>query len=81
MIYLTLASSFKTITTFERNRSDPPIITLNNQINKQINENKTNTPSKQHFDKIDHKYNPHSGWGTIAKLSNKKPPRKQNYLI
>ena len=64
----------------KQNRSDPRIITLNNYINKQIHEHKTNT-WKQHFDKIDHKQNPHSMWGTIAKLSNKKPPTQQNRSI
>ena len=39
------------------------MITLNNHINKQIHEHKTNT-WKQHRDKIDHKHNPHSLWGT-----------------
>ena len=56
----------------KQNRSDPHIITFNNHINKQIHEHKTNT-WKQYLDKIDHKHNPHSLWGTIAKLSNKKP--------
>ena len=43
----------------KQNRSNLQIITLNNHINKQIHENKTN-PWKQHVDKIDHKHNPHS---------------------
>ena len=61
-------------------RSDPQIITLNNHINKQIHEHKTST-WKQHLDKIDHKHNPHSLWGTTAKLSDKKPPIQQNRNI
>ena len=40
---------------------------------KQIHEHKANT-WKQHLDKIDHKHNLHSTWGTIEQLSNKKPP-------
>ena len=43
-------------------------------------EHKTNI-WKQHLDKIDHKHNPHSMWGTIAKLSNKKPRAQQNRSI
>ena len=54
----------------KQSRSDPQIIILNNHIDKQIHEHKTNT-LKQHLDKIDHKHNPHYLWGTIAKLSNK----------
>ena len=65
---------------YQQNRSDLPIFTLNNHINKQIHEHKTNT-WKQHLDKIDHKHNLHSLWGTIAKLSNKKPPTQQNKSI
>ena len=65
---------------YKQNRSDPQIITLNNHINKQIHEHKTNT-WKQHLDKIDHKHNPHSLLGTIAKLSNKKQPIQQNKSI
>ena len=64
----------------KQNRSDPQIITLNNHINKQIHKHKTNA-WKQHLDKIDHKHNPHSLWGTIAKLSNKKQLTKQNRSI
>ena len=60
----------------KQNRSDSQIISLNNHINKQIHEHKTNI-WKQHLDKIDHKHNPHFLWGTIAKLSNKKPPTQQ----
>ena len=56
------------------------MITLNNHINKQIHEHKTNT-WKQHLDKIDHKHNPNSLWSTIAKLSNKKQPTQQNRSI
>ena len=64
----------------KQNRPDPQIITLNNHINKQIHEHKTNT-WKQHLDKIDRKHNPHSLWGTIAKLFNKKPPTQQDRSI
>ena len=64
----------------QQSRLDPQIITLNNYINKQIHEHKTNT-WKQHLDKIDHKPNSHSLWATIAKLSNKKPPAHQNRSI
>ena len=64
----------------KQNRSDPQIITLNNHINIQIHEHKTNT-WKQHLDKIYHKHNLHSPWGTIAKLSNKKQPTQQNMSI
>ena len=53
---------------------------LNNQINKQIHERKTKT-WKQHLDKIDHKHNPRSLWGTITKLSKQKPPTKQSKSI
>ena len=49
-------------------------------INKKIHEHKTNI-WKPHLDKIDHKHNPHSLWGTIAKLSNKKQPTQQNRSI
>ena len=66
--------------THKQNRSYPQIITLNNHINKQIHEHKTNT-WKQHLDKIDHKHNPHFLWGTIAKLSNKKQPTQQSRSI
>ena len=56
---------------WKENRSDPQIITLNNNINKQIHEHKTNT-WKQHLDKIDHKHNPHSLWGTSSKAIKQK---------
>ena len=55
------------------------IITLDNHIKKERYEHKTNT-WKQHLDKIDHKHNPHSLWGTIAKLSNKKTPTHKHSL-
>ena len=55
----------------KQNRSDPQIMTLNNQKNKQIYEHKTNI-WKQNLYKIDHKHCLPSFWGTIAKLSNKK---------
>ena len=64
----------------KQNRSDPQIITLKNHINKKIHEHKTNTWI-QHLDKIDHEHNPHSLWGTIAKLSNEKLPTQQNRSI
>ena len=54
----------------KQNRSDIIIIFANN----------TNT-WKQNLDKVDHKHNPHSLWGTIVKLSNKKPPMQQNRSI
>ena len=57
-----------------------PQFPLNNHINKQIQEHKTNT-WKQHLDKIEHKHNLHSLWGTIAKLSNKKLLTQQNKSI
>ena len=66
--------------TRKQNRSESQMITFNNHINRQIHEHKTNT-WKQHLDKIDHKYNPHSLWGTIAKLPNKKTPTQQNRSI
>ena len=65
---------------YKQNKSDPQIITLNNYINKQTHEHKANT-WKQLLNKIDHKNNPYSLWGTIAKLSNKKPSIKQNRSI
>ena len=40
----------------KKNKSDPQIITLNNHINKQIHEHKTNT-RKEYLDKIDHNHN------------------------
>ena len=64
----------------KQNRSDPQIITLNNHINKQIHEHKTNT-RKHHLDKFDHKHNLHYLSGTIAKLSNKKQLTQQNRNI
>ena len=42
-----------------------------------MHEHKTNS-WKQHLDKIDDKHNPHSLWGTMAKLSNKKQLAQQN---
>ena len=75
-----ISSSFITVTIRIQNRSDPQIITLKNHINEQIHEHRTNT-WKQHFDKIDHKHNPHSLWGTIANLCNKKQPTQQNRSI
>ena len=62
----------------KQNRSDPQIITLNNHINKQIHDDKTNT-WKQHLDKIDRKHNPHSLWATITKLFNKKHATEQKH--
>ena len=64
----------------KQNRSDPQIITLNNHINKQIHEHKTNI-RKQHLYKIDHKLNPHFLWGTIAKLSGKKLSTEQKHSL
>ena len=55
----------------KQNQSDPQIITLNNHINKQIHEHKTNT-WKQHLDSL---------WDTITKLSNKKQPTQLNRSI
>ena len=49
-------------------------------VNKQMHEHKTNT-WKQHLDEIGHRHHPHSLWGTIAKLSNKKIPTEQNRSI
>ena len=40
-----------------------------------------NTKQTPGSNKIDHKHNPHFLWGTIAKLSNKKPPTQQNRSI
>ena len=45
-----------------------------------MHEHKTNT-WKQYLEIIDHKHNPNSLWGTIAKLSNKKPPTQHNRSI
>ena len=63
----------------KQNRSDPQIITLNNHINKQIHEHKTlgnNILTKLIANTI------HTSlWGTITKLSNKKPPTQQNRSI
>ena len=38
--------------------------------------NTKQTPGNNILKKIDHKHNPHFLWGTIEKLSNKKPPNK-----
>ena len=65
----------------KQNKSNPKTFTLNNHINKQIHEHKTNT-WKKHLDKIDHKHNSHSLWCTIAKKSiNKKHPTQQKRSI
>ena len=52
--------------------------TLNNHVNNQIHEHKT---KNKHLDKIALKHNPHSLWGIIAMLSNKKQPTQQNKSI
>ena len=62
------------------NKSDSQIFVLHRFIKKEIHEHKTNT-WKQHLDKSDHKHNPQSRWGTIAKLSNKKLLTQQNTSI
>ena len=69
LTYPCISTTLSIIIICKQNRSDPQIITLSNHINKQIHEQKTNS-WKQHLDKIDHKHDPHSLWGTIAKLSN-----------
>ena len=56
------ASSINTILLHKQNRLDPQTYT---------HEHKTDN-WKQHFDKIDHKPNPHSLLGTTVKLFNKK---------
>ena len=77
----TFASFFITVTIFG-NKTDKVYksyllsITLTNKYT-----NIKQTPVNNMLTKYDHKYNLHSLWGTIAKLSNKKPFMQQNRSI
>ena len=75
LIYLCIFASLSlTVTIYNQtNRLDPQIITLDNYINKQIHEYKTNI-WKQHHDKTDYKHNPHSLWAPWQNYATK------NYL-
>ena len=81
LTYPCIFASLSIITTIFANKTDQThkssLLTIT-ETNKY--EHKTNV-WKQHLDKSDHKYNLHSLWGTIAKLSNKKPPTQQNKSI